>query len=123
MPTIKKSELIKIRASFYMCRFPALSAKAIETRRRIREDNEFREKFFAHNRRIAKTKRYSVESMDYMRNGLDRTHSDEVRAKISASLSKTRVRDMHRRGMNRTEIHNRPNDYAGVVSMSEFNSL
>lgn len=125
MPTIQKSELRKIRSAFYLCRFPSLDSVGIKRRKLLREDDEFRENFIEHNRRIAKTKLYSPETYEFIiKNAAKHMHTPEALEKKKKTLKKNRI--IGKRGKASTydpKVYNRPNDYAGVITMSEFNSL
>lgn len=126
MLSIKKSELISLRQSFCQCRFPSLSPQAIKMRKKHREDPEFRAKMVAHNRKIAKTKRYSPEKYEKMvAFGASIGSNPEIIAKTKETRKNRHIiRKQNRAGRLYDEkLYDRPNDYAGVVSMSEYASL
>jgi hypothetical protein len=126
MPTIAKSELRKIRTAFNQCRFPSLSEHACHMRSLHRENKEFRDNHIAHNRRIAKTKKYDpVKYKKMQKRGRELSSDPEIlkkRKEVIASRHIIRKQSSSRRVYDRN-LYDRSNDYAGVVTMSEFNSL
>lgn len=126
MLTIKKSELLKIRTAFCQCRFPALTPHAIRMRRKHREDPEFRAKMVAHNRKISKNKRYSPEKYEKMIVlGAKLGSCPESIAKKKRTAKERHIIRKPSTGkrLYDTKLHDRPNDYAGVVTMSDYASL
>lgn len=119
MPSIAKSEIRLIRTRFRMCRFPSLSIPAMNMRKRHREDTEFRAFMVAHNRRIAKTKKYSPEK--YQKMIMVGKRTCQLPALIEGRKKKRNYK--RKKSIKFTEELNRPNDYAGVITLSDYESL
>ena len=122
MPSIKKSRLIKIRTSFGQCRFPSLSEHAIKLRKKYREDTEFREKMQMHSQNTAKTKKYSPEKYRKMQMIGRQMALDPELLKTRKVGRKPNVEIEDKRLWTKEE-YNRPNDYAGVLTMSDYQTL
>ncbi len=125
MPSIKKSELRKIRHAFNHVRFPSLSEHAMHLRSLYRDNTEFREKHAENMGKVHNNRKYSPEKYKKMQMNGFRMGSDRESTLKRKQTFKDRhiIRSKRDTKQYDSSFHKRPNDYAGVVTLSDYQSL
>ena len=125
MPSIPRSELTSLLRKYNQCRFPSLSDHAIHLRGLHRDNPEFRTTMVEHNRRMSKTRKYSPEAYRKMQEHGRRIGSCPKSQEKKKKTMQNRhiLRKNNKKRTYEKELRERPNDYAGVITMSDYASL